>query len=51
MIGRRRVYDGVRIITGDGSIIITGEDQFGHCEPAASILTSVASTWGSLQDP
>ena len=39
---------GVRIITGDGSIIITEvETSSGRCEPAASILTSVASTLGA----
>ena len=38
----------VRIITGDGSILVTEvEDEDGGVRPAAEVLTSVASTLGS----
>lgn len=37
----------VRIITGDGSILVTEvEDETGSARPAAEVLTSVASTLG-----
>lgn len=39
---------GVRVITGDGSIIITEvETESGHPKRAASVLTSVSSTLGA----
>ena len=51
VIGRRAGTTpdgGVRVITGDGSIIVIEvETESGHPQPAASVLTSVSSTVGA----